>query len=100
MEEQHPAAAADNENRPAQLRLVKQEPESGQTPSITPEEEKQLAAELRKQELLERLEEEGREGFFGQLARSKTFWYAVFGIIFLAIMGRILYWTGKDLGFF
>lgn len=99
MEEQHPAPS-DKEERPARLRLVKQEPESEQTPSITPEEEKQLAAELRKQELFERLEEEGRESFFGQLTRSKTFWYAVFGILFLVIMGRILYWTGKDLGFF
>ncbi len=101
MEEQHPAAA-DKENRPTPLRLVKREPEPEpqRTPSITPEEEKQLAAELRKQELLERLEEEGQESFFGQLARSKTFWYAVFGILFFVIMGRILYWTGKDLGFF
>ncbi len=99
MEEQHPAVA-DTENRPTPLRLAKQESESEATPSITPEEEKQLTAELRKQELIERLEEEGQESLFGQLARSKTFWYAIFGTIFFVIMGGILYWTGKDLGLF
>ncbi len=99
MEEQHPAAA-DTENRPTPLRLAKPSSEGESSSSITPEEEKQLTAELRKQELIERLEEEGQESLFGQLARSKTFWYAVFGVLFFVIMGGLLYWTGKDLGFF
>lgn len=51
--------------------------------------------EQRKQELLAQLEKP--ESRFSQLARSKSFWYAVFGVMFFIIMSFIISWASRDI---
>ena len=51
----------------------------------------------RMQELLAELEMQHQESFLGRLARSKSFWYGVFGTIFFAFMSALLYWVYLDL---
>lgn len=57
------------------------------------------SAELRKKELLQALEEENQESALGRLCRSKTFWYMVFGAVFFVVMGLLLRWVARDLGY-
>ena len=49
---------------------------SGEAPVMTKDEAALLALELRKRELIERLEEEARETPLGRLCRSREFWQA------------------------
>ena len=65
----------------------------------TPEEQKaDLERELRKREVLARLEEEASDSFMGRILRSKSFWYAVFGTIFFLFMFFIVRWAARDIG--
>lgn len=66
---------------------------------LSPEQLKRLESEIRKQELLAQLEEENRETAFGRLCRSKNFWYAIFGAIFVGIMLAMIAWAARDLGY-
>ncbi|MGN0867226.1 MAG: hypothetical protein ACI4SG_06075 [Oligosphaeraceae bacterium] len=63
------------------------------------EQSAQESAEWRKKELLQALEEENQESVLGRLCRSKTFWYLVFGGIFVVVMGLLLRWVARDLGY-
>lgn len=66
----------------------------------TPEAQPDMLAEMKRREVLAQLEEEAQESTLGRLCRSKSFWYAVFGVIFFAIMGALIAWAAKDLGYF
>ncbi|GEM_PF-5275978 len=66
---------------------------------LSPEQLKRLECEIRKQELLAQLEEENRDTPLGRLCRSKNFWYAIFGTIFVAIMLAMIAWAARDLGY-
>lgn len=72
---------------------------SEETPVMTKDEAALLALELRKRELIERLEEEARETPLGRLCRSREFWFMVFGVIFVLIMGFLIAWVARDLGY-
>ncbi|MCQ2396132.1 MAG: hypothetical protein MJ106_00335 [Lentisphaeria bacterium] len=72
-----------------------EEKEKQAAPDMPPE----LIAEIKRREVLARLEEEAEESALGRLCRSKNFWYAVFGVIFFVIMGALIAWAAKDLGY-
>lgn len=75
--------------------IAEEEKETQAAPDMPPE----LIAEMKRRDVLAKLEEEAEESALGRLCRSKNFWYAVFGVIFFAIMGAIIVWTARDLGY-
>ena len=53
--------------------------------------------DLMKTHVLNQLEEEASDSRFGELMRSKNFWYCVFGLVFFLWMGALILWVAHDL---
>lgn len=75
--------------------IVEEEKDKQAAPDMPQE----LIAEMKRRDVLAKFEEEAEESALGRLCRSKSFWYAVFGVIFFAIMGALIAWAAKDLGY-
>ena len=88
-----------NAQNPAVESPEGQELTDEQKRELSPAELARLESEVRKQQLLAQLEEENRETALGRLCRSKNFWYAVFGSIFVFIMLALIAWAARDLGY-
>ena len=83
---------------PYKLKPVAQPPPPMQDPQQAAAEEQQKVRDIKRQEVLNRLELESQEGRFSRLARSKSFWYGVFGTIFFFTMIALIAWAARDMG--
>ena len=59
--------------------------------------ERRAVMDMKKTALLSQLEDEATDSRFGELMRSKNFWYCVFGLIFFLWMGALIAWVAHDL---